>query len=321
MPTISNVSFNVRFNLTGAPMLVLTDTTSLPPTGLVGIFEITQPDGYTRTGNIDSPDISSAGGNFNYTLSLDNFGNLQCGSYIIKYTAAAPGYLSTDFIRSFTFTYVPVNLTLTQQFDIFTPSLKYFDNTSYQVGGFTNGPITRSWTATSIPTGTLTGSSQSFDFMYNESYYDATYTVTLSSSLLYTNETYSWLTVQETISKTVLADACTPKTLDDLIGMIEDLRDSNCYGEMPEFEKAQSLLSHMIDMISVQLTTGEYSDDVYDVYNKLVGIFNVTCTHTNQPIPTYPLSFLVGGGLGYTIEGGHAGSIYLPSQIIDGGNA
>lgn len=321
MPTISNVSFSVRFNLTGAPTLVLTDTTTSPPAGLVGIFSITQPDGYTRTGNIDSPDISSAGGSFTYTLSLDSSGGIQCGSYTIKYTAAAPSYLSTDFTRTFTFSYTPVSLVLTQQFDIFTPKLQYIDNTSYQVSGFSAGPVTRSWSASSISTGTITGSSQTLDLIYENSYYDAAYSITLSSSVLYTSDTYSWLTIQETVSNTVTADACTPKTFDELVDLIEGVRDGNCSGEIPDFEKAQSLLSHMIDMISVQFTTSEFSSDVYDVYNMLVNMFNITCNHTNLPIPTYPLSFLVGGGYGYTIEGGHADSIYLPVQIIDGGNA
>lgn len=321
MPTISNVSFSVRFNLTGTPALVLTDTTISPPVGLVGIFEITQPDGYIRTGDIDSPDITIAGGSFSYTLSLDNSWEVQCGTYVITYTAAAPSYLSTNFTRSFVFNYNPVDLILTQQFDIFTPRLKYVDDTNYQISGFTNGPITRLWTATATPTGTLTSSTQDLDLIYSGNYYDAVYTITLSSSLLYTNETYSWLTINETISETVLVDACTPKTFDELVDLIEGVRDSNCSGDIPDFEKAQGLLSHMIDMISVQFTTSEFSDDVYDVYNKLISIFNITCNHTNLPIPTYPLSFLVGGGYGYTIEGGHADSIYLPVQIIDGGNA
>lgn len=321
MPTIGSLSFSVNFNLTGAPSLVLTDTTTSPPVGMVGIFQITQPDGYVRTGDINSPDIAAAGGSYSFTLSLDSSGGVQCGTYVIKYTGNAPSYLSTDFTRTFTFNYTPVSLVMKQEFDVFTPELKYVDNTSYQVSGYTNGSVTRSWTAVSTPTGTLTSSSQTFDLIYGGSYYDAAYSITLQSSVVYTNSTYSWLTVSETVSKTITADACKPKTIDELVDLIESVRDSNCSGDIPDFERAQSLLSHMIDMVSVQFTTGEFSDDVYDVYNMLVSMFNITCTHTNQPIPTYPLSFLVGGGYGYTIEGGHAGSIYLPSQIIDGGNA
>lgn len=295
MPSISNVSFNVRFDLTGAPKIVLTDTTSSAPTGMVGFFTITQPDGYTRTGSVDSPDIN-AGGVFEYALTPDSIGGPQCGNYTIKFTAAAPGYFSTDFTRTFAFSYSPVSLVLTKNFDIFTPSLSYSDGTNYAVSGYSTGAVTRSWLSTSTPTGNLTSSGITINLAYNGQYYDASYTTTLTSSLTYQNTSYAWLSVSESLTKTEVASACTPKPLDELVQMLESFRngDIDCSGETPDFDRAQILYTHLIDMLRLLLAGGIGQPGVLKVYEDFLflvrGNQSIPCTHTNQPIPAYDFS-------------------------------
>lgn len=303
MPTINNLSFNVRFNLTGVPTLVLTDTTTSPPAGLVGIFSITQPDGYTRTGNISSPDISSAGGSFSYTLRLDSLGGIQCGTYTIIYTGNAPSYLSTDFTRTFNFQYTPVSLVMTQDFNVFTPDLEYSDDTIYTISGYTNGAITRAWTAVSTPTGTLTGSSQVFDLAYGGNYYSASYNVTLTSSLLYTNSTYNWLTISESITKNETACIEDPPSLSELVAEVSELRATmedlinTCQSfdnAKADFEYAQSLLWHIIDKAKTQDW-----DNIYVDLQRLITVLNnyqvPACNPTNAIIPPYDFSQLLPG--------------------------
>lgn len=305
------MSFNVKFDLDGVPTLVLTDTTTSPPVGLVGIFEIIQPDGYVRTGNIATPDIPSAGSSFSYPLTLDSTGQVQRGSYTIKYTAAAPGYLSTDFTRTFQFQYLPVTLNLNEQFDVFTPKLEYIDSTSYQVSNYNNTAVTRAWTAVSVPTGTITGSTQTFDIKYSNSYWDCYYTITLTSSVVYTHQTYSWLTIEETITKTVNTYAETPPTVNAIISLIVLLKNTlenqvdtvNEFNQTrQDFEYAQSLFTHLVDRIKVgNLTTiyRDLKDLIAILHNYQIPQYNPL----NIPILLYDLTPLFPGAVWGNIIG------------------
>lgn len=295
MPTISNMSFGVKFDLDGAPTLVLTDTTTAPPAGFVGIFAITQPDGYTRTGNINSPDIPSAGSSFSYTLMLDSTGQVQRGSYTIVFTGAAPGYISTDFTRTFEFQYLPVELSLTEEFDVFTPKLEYIDATVYQVANYNNTSVTRAWTAVSTPTGTITGTTSTFDVKYLNQYWDAYYTITLSSSTVYTHQVYTWLTVEETITKSVSTYAETPKTLLQIVTLISALKTridiavdtvSDLEQIKNDFEYAQSLFVHIIDKLKVS-NLANIDRDLKDLLAVLHNYQIPTYVPTNLPIPPY----------------------------------
>ena len=269
MGQINNMSFNVKFDLTSIPTLVLTDTTVSPPPGVVGVFAITQPDGYTRTGDISTPDITSSGGVFSIPLRLDSTGNVQMGQYIIKFTASAPSYLSTDFTRIFEFSYSPVKLIIKESFDVFTPSLKVADNTVYQVSTYDAGVVTRSWQATSIPTGILTGTSQVLDLIKNGNYYDAFYAITLTSTVRYSHQVYSYLTVQETVSSTINTFAQTPPSLDALVTSISNLKamvdglDSTTYlyaNANEDFQSAQIYFTHIIDKLKLGIGTDIFSD-------------------------------------------------------------
>lgn len=302
MPTISNIGFNVTFDLNGTPTLRLTDTTPNAPTGLVGIFSITQPDNYTRNGDISSPDIAAAGGTFPIPLRLDSTGGVQTGQYTIKYTAAAPGYLSTDLTRIFQFTYTPAKLVMTEMFDVFTPLLKYSDDTIYQAPGWNNGTVTRTWTAVSTPTGTLTANTQAFDLNKNGQYYDTNYAITLVSSVLYTHQTYSYLSVTETITSTVNTYAQTPPSLDAIVGKITDLKakydslvnNNQAFADAKaDFEFAEVSFSHIIDKLKVGNTANIYVD-LKDLIAVLNGNHIPPYVPTNVPIPPYDITAFTG---------------------------
>jgi hypothetical protein len=317
---ISDLSFSVRYNLTGAPALVLTDTTTAAPAGIVGIFAITQPDGYTRTGNISAPDITAAGGSFSFPLTLDSSGGVQCGTYTIVYTATAPGYFSTNFTRTYVFDYVAPVLVLTEDFDVFTPLLRYVDNTSYAKAGYTSGAITRAWTAVSTPTGTITGSTSTFTIVFGGQYYDANYTIGLTSSLLYTHATYPWLTIQEIVSKSVATYAQTPPTPTQIIQDISALKVllnnavDTCveYAQLKaDFEYAQTLLQHILDKVKVADMSGIYTD-LKDLIAVLNGNQIPTYVPTNLPIPAYDISSFFPGA----VWGGIGGVLTLQTDLV-----
>jgi len=317
---ISDLSFSVRYNLTGAPALVLTDTTASTPVGLVGIFAITQPDGYTRTGNISAPDITAAGGSFSFPLTLDSSGGVQCGTYTIVYTATAPGYFSTNFTRTYVFDYVAPVLVLTEDFDVFTPLLRYVDNTSYAKAGYTSGAITRAWTAVSTPTGTITGSTSTFTLVFGGQYYDANYTIGLTSSLLYSHTTYNWLTIQETVSKSLATYAQTPPTPTQIIQDISALKTllnnavDTCleYAQLKaDFEYAQTLLQHILDKVKVADMAGIYTD-LKDLIAVLNGNQIPAYVPTNLPIPPYNVSSFFPGA----VWGGIGGVLTLQTDLV-----
>jgi len=311
MSAISNLSFSVRFNLLGTPTLVLTDTTTGPPSGMVGIFSITQPDGYTRTGDINNPDITAAGGTFSITLRLDSDGQVQCGTYTIKYTGNAPGYLSTDFTRTFQFTYKPVTISIDQQFDVFTPKLELIDDTDYDVSGFNMSSLVRAWTATSLPTGALTSTAATFDMVFGGQYYDANYTGSLSVSMTYTSQSYAWLTVSEALTSAIAVYAQTPPSPADITDQIHDLKVlwDNAVNECKEqedlqkqFEQAQVLFDHILDRVLTQQT-----DDIYEDLKDLVRILNnnqiPAYVPTNLPIPPYNINIFAPGAAWGNITG------------------
>ncbi len=306
MPTISNVSFTVKFDLTSAPKLVLTDTTLSPPAGLVGVFSIQQPDRYVRTGDIDSPDIAAAGDSFEFPLTLDSDGNVQCGEYVITFTAAAPSYLSTDFTRTFDFDYTPVELDMVEYFDVFTPELLYEDETDYSRDGYNHGAITRAWEAISTPTGTLTAATQELDLIFGGDYYDANYAISLVASLLYTHQTLSWLTIEEEITDSVDTYAMTPPTVEELVEQLDALQatietmDRTCREHcdlIMDYTYAEALLGQIVRKSCMSLTDG-----IFDMLKRLITILNdnhiPTYVPTDDVILPYDTSTLCNGGGG-----------------------
>jgi hypothetical protein len=284
MPIINNIGFTVKFDLISTPTLVLTDTSTYPA-GAVGIYNITQPDGYTRTGNFNSPDVTVSGGTFSSLLRLSSTGGVQNGEYVIEYEIKTTDDVVSTFTRTFQVAYDAVNLNLREDFDVFTPKLRYFDDTNYQRSNFNNGAVTRSWSVTSVPTGTKTSSTNSIDLIHNNNYYDAYYNGTFTASTLYTHQVYTWFTVDERVTRTFTSYAQTPPGLIAIVTEISGLKTElnerintgNEFGQVKaDFEFAQTLFVHIIDKIK--------TNDVADIYTDLKDLIRVL---TNYQLPEY----------------------------------
>lgn len=298
MDLSSYISFLVKADITdvAAPVFVLTDN-SVYPAGVVptGIFTITQPDGLTRTGSFDSPDIVASNGSKNINLRLDCNNLLQQGEYTIKYEVHADGYDATILSRSFTVSYTKPTVILTNEIDVFTPSIEVQDNTVYSETGYTN-TVTRSWSATIGTVGNLTGTNTSvFDLKYGAYYYDAAYTVNFSSIADFQSTVYSFFSIKDSFSKTDSFDVYTPEssaqlltgltalkaTLDSLINSCQQYDELKC-----EYEYAYTLYAHAMKRICAGDKTG-----VYTYLNEITAIINnnvkPVLTHTNAPISPY----------------------------------
>jgi hypothetical protein len=322
MAVLPNVSFSVQLNTSSTPKLILTDT-STHGVDRRAIFTIQQPDGYVRTGNWATPDLTAGVYVFEIPLRLDSSGGFQCGSYNIQMENSANNYDPTYFTRSFNLVFNNPSLVIKNNFDVFKPNLNVSDTTSYSVTSFTTGTITRSWSGVSTPTGTITGTSQTFSLAYNGNFYDATYAISLTSTVTYTSTTYSWLTVVQKQTKSTSICAMTPPTISQMIYLIDGLRDTSCSGNDAKFTQAQALYTHIVDKIRNNNTT-----DIYVDIAQLLSLFNMSCTNSGAIIPAYVLpetggssnlniySILVGNGtsLDYTITH-NLGSTNIQVQV------
>lgn len=284
MPTINNIGFTVKFDLLSTPTLVLTDTSTYPA-GAVGIYNITQPDGYTRTGNFNSPDVTVSGGTFSSLLRLSSTGGVQNGEYVIEYEIKTTDDVVTTFTRIFQVAYDAVQIKVREDFDVFTPKLRFFDDTNYSRSNFNNTPVVRSWTVTSIPTGTKTSSTNSIDLIFDNKYFDAYYNGSLTASTLYTHQVYTWFTIDERVSQNIATYAETPPGLLDIVTEISALKTylnnrintGNEFGQVKaDFEYAQTLFVHIIDKIK--------TEDLADIYTDLKDLIAVL---NNYQIPEY----------------------------------
>lgn len=321
MPTITDLSFNVRFDLSGAPTLTLTDASTIPA-GAVGRFIITTPDGYTRTGSFSSPDITESGGAFSYVMHPASDGGVQCGNYSIVYEAITTDLVVTTFTRQFNFQYSPVALNIVDDFDVFTPDLKILDSTSYAIGGYTN-TVTRSWSVSSTPTGTLTGSGASIDLAFGGQYYDANYSVSFSATLVYSSSSSAWLSISDVLTSSYSTYAQTPPGVDTLVNNISSLKDqleaaiNQCRERgviQADVEWAQVLYTHIIDRILTGQTTSIYQD-LKDLLAVLNNYQIPAYIPTNQPIPPYDLSSYLSSAVWGNITGSITNQTDLVSYI------
>jgi hypothetical protein len=297
MDLSSYISFLVKANITdvAAPIWTLTDN-SVYPVGVTptGVFTITQPDGLTRTGSFDSPDITAVNGTKDINLRLDCNNLLQQGEYTIKYEVHAEGYDPTILSRSFTISYSKPTVVLTNNFDVFTPALETEDVTSYAVTGFSD-TIARTWSAV-MSAGTITGTNSAvFDLKYGGSYYDSNYVISFSAVVTYQSSSYSFLSIEDSFSKVETIDVYTPESsaqlltgltalkakLDSLINSCQQYDELKC-----EYEYAYTLYAHAMKRICAGDKTG-----VYTYLNEITAIINnnvkPTLTHTNAPISAY----------------------------------
>jgi len=205
------------------PIIRLADTSNYPlgvPNLVKGVFTITQPDGVTITGNINTPDIQWNGSTLNTAtkeLRLATDGNFQNGTYTIMYLVQAAGYSDTALTHVFTIDYSPAVLKFDNTTDVYAPLIKSEDATNYSIVNFNSPSIVRAWSATidnvaGVPI-VITNTTSSFGMSYGGNYYDAQYSITLSSTVSYASSVYNYLTVIDKIVGSTIIDAYTPLSL------------------------------------------------------------------------------------------------------------
>lgn len=294
-------NFTVQLDITNksAPVVILTDTGTYPvgvPAGITGIFTITQPDGGIRTGSFTTPDIIYSAGALqpaSIAIRLTSDSKLQCGVYVFRYELNHSSYLPTVLTKTFTLAYDAATQTITNQFDVFVPELKYLDESDYDVTGYTKS-LTRAWSAVAVP-GTVTGTAALFDIVYSSSYYDAAYAITLAATIVYTSVTYAYLTIKEKLTISESADAYTPPTADELLGYLTTLKTrmdalrNNCeeYDEAKAaYQYAYSLYNHFFKRICSDDTIGAYTY-IQEILDILHHHQSITTTHLNTPLTVF----------------------------------
>lgn len=275
---------------------------------LIGILNITQPDGVQRTGDFNSPDIYYDSGGLvvaEIPLRLDSDGNPQQGTYTVEYQIDHPGYVPSTFTRTFDLAYTRKTLDLEEDFDVFTPSLFYRDNTNFSQTGWTTTTSTVAWAAQIGTVGSTSGATNNFDLVYSGDYYDAEYDIDYTRDLLYTHSTYSWLTLRDQYEENILTTADTPPTVNDIIQCLNDLKAEldaaagSCLRTdllEAKYQKAMVRYDHLIHKLRI----GD-GDDAEDLLEEILNL--TSCSHgtnRNQPIDPYDLSAYTGGsGTGY----------------------
>jgi hypothetical protein len=279
-------SFLVKFDLTGTPKLVLTDDsgwTVLEKPDAKGYFSITLPDGIERVVDFTTPDIEWDGSElppFEHTLRLNSQGNVQCGTYTIKYYTNHPSYTVGSLTRIFTFQYSEVDLDVEKDFDTFTPSLFYRDNTIYSRSGYTTTTNTVAWTSSIASVGVVNGSADDFDLAYLGGYYTGIYTTSFQRNILYTNQSNSWLTIAELYTYSSVDTILAPPTIGQMLACLDalwlqlDAASCNCtlYTALKaKFEYGASLYT----LILGKIQAGDY-DGLTDIIETFQALLSCT---------------------------------------------
>jgi hypothetical protein len=321
MPTLTgSIDFTVKFDLTGAPTLKIIPTTTIPsgnkPT-LTGYFNVLQPDGITREGSYTSPDIVWNGSSYNeisIVLRTASDGTYQRGDYVITMVADEPSYTPGTNVKSFNMSYEAATQTITQNFDLYTPSLGYSDDTVYTKGDYTIISQSSAWAATSAAGTPAPSTSASFDLVIGGQYYDTAFSITYAKQVTYTHNIYTWLTVVQGWSYSVTADSYIPAAMSVLLGYLDTLkaeRDAS-YCDKPleeRYEEAAVLYTHIRSKVCSVSTSGlkDYFDQFYRLTHNYT---NPTYTHTNTVIPPYDFTTGCAG------SGGGGGST-TPTVVIE----
>lgn len=302
MPSIPNISFNVKFDLTGTPAMVITDTSTHGLTR-TAIFKITQPDNYTVEGDWDTPDLDILDTEFSTPLRLASDGYPQCGNYVIEMTVDSGGYTPTTFTRSFAFDWKQPEVVIQQNLDVFTPQLILVDSTVYAVAGFNVVVTNLNWTANSTPTGPLVGTGYSFSLISGGQFYSADYTATHTALGTYTSIANPWLTVLFDVYWTEAFSVSAPPTLSEIVGLINDLNGDDCASCCSsKFVEAMALYQLIVN----QLMTGNTTNIYNNLQQLLVLIGGSTTNITNISIPPYEINT---GGVSPTPVSGYAVTI------------
>lgn len=309
MPDLSAyINFAVQLDYT-QNKFVLTDNSTYPvgvAAGITGIFSIQQPDMINEEGDWNNPDIEwngSALPDALRDLRRNSQNKPQKGSYTITYQVDHPDYTPTTLSRTFTLDYTPVTGEITEDFDVFTPDLSVSDEVVYTRPNFTTASITRSWNATVGTVGTVTGTGATLDLAIASYYYDAAYTITLASTVVYNSTAYSFMSVKDVVNSTLSTTANTPpdtcsllaylttiKTrLDELVNTCQPYEQAKA-----NYEYAADLYFHILERLKAGSTSGviDYVKEFLTIYYNAVP----TYVNTNTAILPYTFCYSVSGG-------------------------
>ena len=215
------LSFNMTFDVTGVPKLIIEDDSDYTGNGItpadVSVYiRITNPDGYT-VGDLPTgtPSIVGQSATYEQNLRKDYRNRTQLGMYVVR-AVAVHGGDETVLQRVYQFLYERKEHVITKDFDVFTPSLIVSDDTNYDYGGYTE-TVVRAWSV-DVPatTNTLTGTSQTIDVADTGVYYDTQYDVSLTTDITLDDVTYTWAKIVDRISSNVVMGAQRPLTCSQL---------------------------------------------------------------------------------------------------------
>lgn len=295
------IGFNVAFDFTNVPTLVLQPTTIIPNVdqpNLTGHFVVTQPDGMAIGGAFNSINWNGDGYNSYYQpLRLGNDGTYQKGSYSIVFFAQCSGFRYSQITRSWDMEYNTITQKLESAFDCFTPSLKYKDSSNYGVGGYNITSQSSSWRSNCIA-GSSSSSTQILDLSIGGSYYDCLYTIGYAKIVSYQHSSYSWLSVIQKYTSSITARAQTPSTMKVLFGYLTDLETSrdaakSNYTKFQELDAAFNEAGNLFQIIKLKVTAGS-TTGLINLFNQYYNLTHSYApfiyTNTNLIIPAYDIT-------------------------------
>jgi hypothetical protein len=302
------MDFSIKFDLKTTQVIKLKDETSYgvtPLSSIAGTVEITSPDTIKETlsGTLDT---FESGGEiifpFNVRPAAD--GQPQKGTYTFKYTNDFGGL--TTLTKEFNFQYRPVVADVNVSFDAFTPELKITDNTAYSKAGY-SVVLTRllsSLAPALSGSPTISSSTSVLDLAYSGDYYDTEHQMSLSSTVVYTNSIYSWLTIEDIITWSEESSPNVPPDLDIIIGYITTFReamDAFKGVNLTEYEQRKKDYSFMASILSHAAwryrfgdtdNLDDYLQDIIDICN---GYGFIMDSDTDEVIEPYDFSIFDGG--------------------------
>lgn len=314
---MANLSSYIYFNATlsksgSTSTLVLSDPNSYPAgvdVDLIGYFVITQPDTITITGNYNDPDIYWTGSALQTAfkeLRLTAVGGFEQGTYTFSYHVVAPGYDETVLTRTFYLTYTTPTLTVTENFNVFTPSLSVTDETVYTQTGMFIGYMSRTWAANIItvegtPRSISSFNTQTFDLSYLGTYYDSEYHVFITVTIIYQfNAPNDWIVINDTITFQDVYYAFIPPTIIELLELLTDYKETvdnahcicgpgcacNCTTLKNTYALAVSIYTHIVERGRTEDTEG-LGAYVLQLEKLLNNCVTPGYSNTNEAIPAY----------------------------------
>jgi hypothetical protein len=293
--------------------VVLKDTSLYPDgvaAGITGIVSVKQPDMIAVEGDWDAPNITFNGSvltDGEVELRTQADGTPQQGLYTVTYEVDHPDYSPTKIVKTFQLSYVRSEVTIQEYFDVFTPNLSLQDTTNYNAGAFNAPTISRVWNVSVGTVGTVSGTAQTLDLALNSNYYDAKYTIGLTTELVMVHSTYSYLTVRDRVFQDTVLTANTPPTFTTLQTYLKEIKakfdglesDVKTVSARQSYEYAESILAHIKSRICKGDTMNLYPQ-IQDFLNVYYDYTSSLYVNTNLPIATYGYADVdcgVGGGV------------------------